>query len=224
MTFGQKIQTLRKKTHMSQDDLAEKLCVSRQALSKWENNLTNPDIDKVLLMSKVFSVSTDYLLKDEMTSSENLQTSISSKSLFLTPQNVLLVSTLIIIIGALISIGAMADGVLYVFWRTSNAIPGFAIQLVGMAIFMIIHNTLMIEKEWTYKFMLTNVWFLSIIPHLLYGNSFITAFHVIPRFANIPFIVLQSFHLLFAINVNWFISLFIFIRMKKTESMKQLNS
>lgn len=55
---------------MSQDAFAEALDVSRRAVSKWENNETKPDTAKLILMSELFHVSIDYLLKDETTSKE----------------------------------------------------------------------------------------------------------------------------------------------------------
>ena len=66
MTFGEKLQALRKKQGLSQEQLAEMLEVSRQAVSKWELNASMPDVDKIVAISRCFSVSTDYLLKDEM--------------------------------------------------------------------------------------------------------------------------------------------------------------
>ena len=66
MILADKITELRKKTGWSQEELAEKLNVSRQSVSKWEGAQSIPDIDKILQMSKIFGVTTDYLLKDEM--------------------------------------------------------------------------------------------------------------------------------------------------------------
>lgn len=64
MTFSDKLQSLRKKHHLSQEQLAEQLGVSRQALSKWESGSFYPEMDKLLKISQLFSVSTDYLLKE----------------------------------------------------------------------------------------------------------------------------------------------------------------
>ena len=61
MTFGEKLQTLRRERGLSQEALAEQLRVSRQAVSKWELDAARPDIDNVLAL---FEVSTDYLLLD----------------------------------------------------------------------------------------------------------------------------------------------------------------
>lgn len=66
MILAEKIILLRKRNGWSQEELAEQLGISRQSVSKWELGASIPDLDKVLKMSKVFDVSTDYLLKDEI--------------------------------------------------------------------------------------------------------------------------------------------------------------
>ena len=66
MILADKIIDLRKKNGWSQEELAEKLGVSRQAVSKWEGAQSVPDIQRILEMSRLFGVSTDYLLKDDM--------------------------------------------------------------------------------------------------------------------------------------------------------------
>ena len=66
MILADKIIELRKKNGWSQEDLAEKMDVSRQSISKWEGAQSIPDMNKILKLSEVFSVSTDYLLKDEI--------------------------------------------------------------------------------------------------------------------------------------------------------------
>ena len=64
MVLADKIMELRKRNGWSQEELAERLGVSRQAVSKWEGATSMPDMDKVVKMSEIFGVSTDYLLKD----------------------------------------------------------------------------------------------------------------------------------------------------------------
>ena len=66
MILADKIIDLRKKAGWSQEELAQQLGVSRQSVSKWEGAQSIPDIDKILQMSRIFGVSTDYLLKDEI--------------------------------------------------------------------------------------------------------------------------------------------------------------
>ena len=63
MTIADRIQSLRKSKGMSQEDLADAVGVSRQAVSKWESEQTIPDIDKIVIMSEIFEVTTDYILK-----------------------------------------------------------------------------------------------------------------------------------------------------------------
>lgn len=65
MILADKIISLRKKAGWSQEELAERLGVTRQSVSKWEGAQSVPDLDKVLQMSRLFGVTTDYLLKDE---------------------------------------------------------------------------------------------------------------------------------------------------------------
>lgn len=70
MILADKITNLRKKNGWSQEELAEKMCVSRQAVSKWESAQAVPELEKILLLSALFGVTTDYLLKDEIEDEE----------------------------------------------------------------------------------------------------------------------------------------------------------
>lgn len=65
MNLANRIQTLRKQSGMSQEALAEKLGVTRQAVSKWESEQSAPDMENIIAISDLFEVSTDYLLKGE---------------------------------------------------------------------------------------------------------------------------------------------------------------
>ena len=73
MTIGEKISKLRQGKGLSQEQLAEKLCVSRQSISKWEMDQALPQIDNVLQLSDIFKVSVDTLLK--------LQTALKRKNI-----------------------------------------------------------------------------------------------------------------------------------------------
>lgn len=73
MILADKIMRLRKKNGWSQEELAEKMQVSRQAVSKWEGAQSIPDLDKLLALSRLFGVTTDYLLKDEIEDEETAQ-------------------------------------------------------------------------------------------------------------------------------------------------------
>lgn len=64
MNLSEKIMLLRKKQGWSQEELANRLNISRQSISKWESGQSQPDIDKIILLSQLFQVTTDYLLLD----------------------------------------------------------------------------------------------------------------------------------------------------------------
>ena len=72
MTLGEKIQKLRKQRGLSQEALAEKVTVTRQTISKWELGQSLPDLDFIAQLSDIFNVSSDYLIKDEMTEPDEL--------------------------------------------------------------------------------------------------------------------------------------------------------
>ncbi len=65
MSFSEKILYLRTRNGMSQEVLADKLSVSRQAVSKWESGVTLPETDKLIVISDMFKVSLDFLLKED---------------------------------------------------------------------------------------------------------------------------------------------------------------
>lgn len=78
MILADKIIRLRKKNGWSQEELAEKMNVSRQAVAKWEGAQTAPNIDKILQLGELFGVTTDYLLKDEIEEEEFIDDSVDS--------------------------------------------------------------------------------------------------------------------------------------------------
>lgn len=73
MILADKILNLRKQNGWSQEELAEKLNVSRQSVSKWESAQSIPDLERILELSKIFGVSTDYLIKDEIEENQTVE-------------------------------------------------------------------------------------------------------------------------------------------------------
>ncbi len=73
MNFGEHLYNLRKERNISQGELADALDVSRQSVSKWENNLSTPELDKIIKMSELFNISIDELLTGKSTSFEDSQ-------------------------------------------------------------------------------------------------------------------------------------------------------
>ena len=80
MKLSEKILTLRKQNGMSQETLAEKLDVSRQAVSRWEVGSAQPDASNVLQLSKLFGVTADYLLNDEYESDRDVPAVIQTQT------------------------------------------------------------------------------------------------------------------------------------------------
>ena len=67
MSFGNNLQHLRKLKSITQEALAEKLCVSRQTISKWESDAAYPEIEKLFVLSDLFNISLDKLLREDLT-------------------------------------------------------------------------------------------------------------------------------------------------------------
>lgn len=75
MKLAEKIYQERRKLGLSQEQFAERMDISRQAVSKWESGQSMPDLDKIVAMSQIFGVSTDYLLKEEEADDSYMETS-----------------------------------------------------------------------------------------------------------------------------------------------------
>ena len=74
MTLGEKLAQARKENNITQEQLADKLGVSRQSISKWESDIAYPETDKLIRMSELFNCSLDYLLKENITEKEETET------------------------------------------------------------------------------------------------------------------------------------------------------
>ena len=78
VNMADRIQNLRKTKGISQEELAEKVGVSRQAVSKWESEQSTPDVEKIIIMSEIFEVTTDYILKGTEPVNANNKKTIST--------------------------------------------------------------------------------------------------------------------------------------------------
>lgn len=85
MTFGERLYELRNKKNISQEDLAEVLDVSRQSISKWENDKAYPEMTRLLFMSEYFDVSLDYLMRgiDKEDNDEKVTEKYKTKNILL---------------------------------------------------------------------------------------------------------------------------------------------
>lgn len=84
MNMADRIEYLRKTNGISQEELADKVGVSRQAVSKWENEQSLPDLEKIITMSDYFGVTTDYILKgiEPVADKEQKSSELTSKILY----------------------------------------------------------------------------------------------------------------------------------------------
>lgn len=123
MNMADRIQYLRKTKGISQEELADKVGVSRQAVSKWESEQSTPDLEKIIIMSEYFKVTTDYILKGiEPIVNEGQQSKdLISKILYVA-------STAFIIIGLFCAFGGWyEEQTMEVIWGS------MIIQAVGVA-------------------------------------------------------------------------------------------
>ena len=80
MTFGERLYELRKNKNISQEELAELLDVSRQSISKWENDKAYPEMTRLLFMSEYFDVSLDYLMRGADSDESNNDLTVGYKA------------------------------------------------------------------------------------------------------------------------------------------------
>ena len=125
MNLSDRIQALRKTKGLSQEELADRVGVSRQAVSKWESEQSMPDLDKVIILSELFDVTTDYLLKGIEPAGKSREANVGSAVLYIA-------STVFIFIGLFIGIGGWYEE------QNLTAIFGaMCAQAIGVAMYFI---------------------------------------------------------------------------------------
>ncbi len=133
LNIADRIQYLRKEKHFSQEELADKLGVSRQSVSKWESEQSNPDLEKIILMSEVFEVTTDYILKGiEPAPDQSKNIKYSLYSAFM---------TIFFIIGAIWSFSANRFRIIEIIYISVG------LAIVGLAVGLIIEVILNVLKK-----------------------------------------------------------------------------
>lgn len=152
MNIADRIQRLRKGRGISQEELADKIGVSRQAVSKWESEQSMPDIEKIILLSDYFDVTTDYLLKGIEPAPEIAEKKADAR-------------IFTVIASALNFIGLAVSILIWTEKRTavSTAI-GLVMMAFGCMIFAIGQFIGDNKKTAFSSFWIINIWFLSLIP------------------------------------------------------------
>lgn len=151
-SLGERIQSLRKSRGISQEELADRMGVSRQAVSKWESGQNIPDLEKIILLSDYFETTTDYLLKGIIPAKDEEK-----------KWNAILFSTA----GTILNAAGLLTAVFIWMERqiSSSAGIGLAIMLIGTGIYLT--GQIIDGKEKArakYLFLLPNIWLLPFIP------------------------------------------------------------
>ena len=152
MTIAERIQSLRKASGISQEELAERIGVSRQAVSKWEGRQSLPDLEKIILLSDQLETTTDYLLKGIPPAPEGKKN-----------RGPLLAS----IAGTVLNgAGLIAAVAIWVERQTAYAVAiGLIAMLIGTGIFLLGQWPTGREQEAARRFfLLPNLWILPFIP------------------------------------------------------------
>ena len=172
MNIADRIQKLRKRKGISQEELADCIGVSRQAVSKWESEQSLPEIDKICLLSDYFGVTTDYLLKGiepapetvmpgstipQATTSEATMSETAAKK----PDARIFAAagSMFNAIGLIVSVMMWIEK-----QNTFSVAVGLIIMVVGCMIFVIGQYTGENKEKAFSSFWAINVWFLSLIP------------------------------------------------------------
>lgn len=188
MKLGEKLQRLRRQSGLSQEQLAARLAVSRQAVSKWELNETMPDTENVIQLSRLFGVSCDYLLQEEVTEPnaspppQDAPRPAPSETRPTEPglvHRTRVLSMVVIAIGLLIALGGWLQ------WQaTGPVLIGLAVQISGVALFELevprMAGNHTIIRLIFYK---AAVWFLMPVP--MYGLCWLIFVHAVRPYPSV---------------------------------------
>ena len=200
MTLADRIQHLRKAKGISQEELADQIGVSRQAVSKWESGQSSPDLEKVILLSEFFDVATDYLLKGmEPLPKENPKSKDKPNA------------NLFSIVGTALNFMGLIVAALV--WHEEQVATATAIGLIFLVIGCMVYGIGMILSDDVTKprakqrFLFINIWTVTFIPlsvacNMLLGIGLIAPY---PLMVNPPigFAAFWVVYLAIGIFVDW---------------------
>lgn len=197
--IADRIQIQRKNKGISQEELADKIGVSRQAVSKWESGQSLPDIEKIILLSDYFEVTSDYLLRGTEISSDTVENKIDARIFFM--------------VGSVFNFMGLMTAIM--IWKeeqtSSSVVVGLIIMSLGCMVFAI-GQFLGRNKKLSFRyFWMINIWFLSLMPiscvfnciQGLLGRYWWT-FTPIPQLGNsiTAYLICWIFYLLFCVTVD----------------------
>lgn len=152
MNMANRIQYLRKSKGISQEELADKVGVSRQAVSKWESEQSTPDVEKIILLSDLFDVTTDYLLKGTEPVPENTNEKSDARIFSL--------------VGSVFDfIGLVTALMIWKEEQTSVSVAvGLILMAVGIMTFAIGQFIGKNKEKALFWFWIVNIWIVVLIP------------------------------------------------------------
>lgn len=156
MLFGEKLQKMRKLNGMSQEQLAEKLNVSRQAISKWEIG-SLPDVENIIKISKYFNCSLDYLMNNDVDFEENHGVNENREFSVVIDKNLKRKSKIGLV---MITVGFISIFILFVTWLISKIAPAPIVR-----------------QDYTSK-----VWYIGFLGFISYHNLFFVVYFCIFMF------------------------------------------
>ncbi|MBV1708549.1 MAG: helix-turn-helix domain-containing protein [Erysipelothrix sp.] len=167
MNIGEKIQQLRKANNLSQEQLAVQLEVSRQAVSKWELNESTPDTDKIIQISRIFSVSTDYLLLENPEAANVIETEGKLSNDLQRSRSMTIAALFISFLGLIISFYSEFNFVNFGF------ILGMSTQVGAIVFFEVMIQNIepSIYHKARKRFYLIDVWLFMFFPSALFVSS-----------------------------------------------------
>lgn len=167
MNIGEKIQQLRKANNLSQEQLAAQLEVSRQAISKWELNESTPDTDKIIQISRIFSVSTDYLLLENSAAANIIETEGKLSNDLQRSKSMTIAALFISFLGLIISFYSEFNFVNFGF------ILGMSTQVGAIVFFEVMIQNIepSIYHKARRRFYLIDVWLFMFFPSALFVSS-----------------------------------------------------
>lgn len=188
MTIADRILNLRKLKGMSQEELADKVGVSRQAVSKWESEQAIPDLEKIIILSDIFEVSTDYLLKG--IESDKIK-NINSSNIFF------YIGTSLNLIGIII-----ACFIWSVSQEIAEVITGLFCIILGtttfyISLYKLSEKNKAIAKN---KFWKINIWMVAFMPlSLIYNILFFQTIAPYPLLASNLYLAFIMFWIIYII-------------------------
>lgn len=192
--IGNKIKTLRNKYNITQEELASKLYVTRNSISKWENNKSFPNIDSLKEISKLFNVTLDYLISDEEIKELTIK---NNKSLEETRN--LTLSVVIFISLLLLSI--TVPELLLIYDPTGM----IAVFLIIMPIIFIVFGIIVTFTKIKWPFLLISS-ALALIPIMIYFNHF-SVLSSVDLYYLVYYILFNTVYIVMSIIFNKDISL-----------------